>query len=433
MRKQLITTIFIILFIGKTFSQENINYVTINQLTYSQFINGKWKELIETGKKSLKNGLDFHYLQTRMGISYYNLKKYRKSVKYFEKAYKSTSSDVIINEYLYYAYLFSGRTNDAKALSNSFSEDLKRRLNIKEVPIIESVIGYVKIDNYDNYRINKKFNEVLEQKIAQELSYYSINLSHNIKNKISILHGFSKIDFTNLAILQGPPNNQPERTETISQKQYYIHVNYHFGRGNDISFASHLVFTKTTANSPLNIPANQDLSVNTSDFGSVFFANYSKDITNFKFRLSTSVSNLNSQLKMQPTISLITYPLSNTKLYLVSEVSLGIGRGFPISNNKIFTQKIGFNIYKNFWLESEYNFGEISHYIENDAFTVNNGVNPLLSRYAITLNSYFAKGRLNILLKYQVDKLQNTYTINFKKHTVNFNNKSIIGGIKWNF
>ena len=91
-------------------AQETLNFPKVDKETYAYFLNGQWKELIETGKKAKQAGIDFYYLQIRMGIAHYNLKKYRQAIPYLEKALEQSPDDEFTKEYLYFAYLFSGQS-----------------------------------------------------------------------------------------------------------------------------------------------------------------------------------------------------------------------------------------------------------------------------------------------------------------------------------
>ena len=81
--------IILLLFFLISFSavaQEKMSAPSVDNISYEQYLKKDWEALIKTGKKSLKYDVDFYYLQVRMGIAYYELKRYPKAVKYFENA-----------------------------------------------------------------------------------------------------------------------------------------------------------------------------------------------------------------------------------------------------------------------------------------------------------------------------------------------------------
>jgi hypothetical protein len=66
-------------------TQEVVNTQSVDQKTYTLYLNKQWKELIEAGNLAKKNNIDFYYLQYRMGIAYYELKRYRKAITFLKK------------------------------------------------------------------------------------------------------------------------------------------------------------------------------------------------------------------------------------------------------------------------------------------------------------------------------------------------------------
>ncbi len=67
-------------------AQNSVNYKTVDEETYRFYMNGNWKDLINSGKNALKNNIDYYYLRMRIGIAYYETKRYMQAAKHFEKA-----------------------------------------------------------------------------------------------------------------------------------------------------------------------------------------------------------------------------------------------------------------------------------------------------------------------------------------------------------
>ena len=71
MGKQVI--LILVLWYVATASAQKIplSYKQVDSTTYALFLKQDWKSVLEMGKKSQKEGIDFYYLKVRMGVSYF--------------------------------------------------------------------------------------------------------------------------------------------------------------------------------------------------------------------------------------------------------------------------------------------------------------------------------------------------------------------------
>jgi len=99
--KLLIVFVFTVLL---AFPQSNANTQLKDSLTYQAYLQKDWNKLIEIGKECINQGVQFEFLDLRMGIAYYEKKNYRKAIKYFENALADEVYPETTAEYLYYAY-----------------------------------------------------------------------------------------------------------------------------------------------------------------------------------------------------------------------------------------------------------------------------------------------------------------------------------------
>ncbi len=259
--------IFVFIYLSLTsVAQESINYPSIDKKTYQQYLNKDWKDLIKTGKNSLKNNIDFYYLQVRMGIAYYELKKYANAVKYFEKAYLTNKNDELIQEYLYFSYIFIGRYEDARVLSDKFKRNLKEKLKISaENPFIKALYLETKFDFNDDYKQLPQFGELIDQTSVLNKSYYNISLQHDIGSKTSIFHGYSNIGITNLIITDELVDVKTYE-EKVFQNEYYFSLKYQIAKGTNISGGFHYLRTNYKASIPSSTSSgrwgnNSDISL----------------------------------------------------------------------------------------------------------------------------------------------------------------------------
>ncbi len=101
--KSVIIILFLSLAIGG-FSQDTLNFKTVDATTYQAYLKKDWARVIQIGNEALKQGIDYYYLRMRLGIAYFEKTNYRKSIVHFEEAINTNKSEVIAVEYLFYAY-----------------------------------------------------------------------------------------------------------------------------------------------------------------------------------------------------------------------------------------------------------------------------------------------------------------------------------------
>ncbi|MCD4791881.1 MAG: tetratricopeptide repeat protein [Bacteroidales bacterium] len=433
--------IILILFFSSfsAIAQETINYPAIDKKTYEQYLSKDWKALIKTGKQSLKNNINFYYLQVRMGIAYYELKRYPKAVKYFENAFTQNKNDELIQEYLYFSYVFSGRYEDARVLTGKFKRQLKEKLNISaEHPFISAFYLETKHDISDDYKYIPQIFETVSQKVVSDQSYYNASLEHLIGGKISIFHGYSNVGIKNL-ITDDDIDLPPVYEENIAQNEYYFSLKAQIAKGTSLSGGFHFLHTKYNASDPNPVSAGRWGSTSYtlykfSENSFVASLNLSKQFSILKITAGASVANLNLNFQFQPELSLRLYPFGNLKIYSDSKFAYLIENAGSIQNlNPIFKQSIGINFLKYSWFEPAVTIGNMVNYTSYNAFIVNNDVDIIKQKYEALLNFGLAKGRFNLFFKYQYNIKENTFEINGVDNQKEYVNQSITGGIKWYF
>lgn len=431
--------IFICFFfiINNVNSQELYNYTNVNNKTFLLYQQKDWKELIKYGNNSLKNNIDFYYLQYRMGIAYYELKKYRKAIPFFENVVNKTPEDNIAQEYLYYAYVFSGRTEDARILSHSFNNALKQKLKFyNENSFINGIGTEYKTNIYDSYKSNMEITDGLEQTVSNSLNYFSLNLTHLSKNKLRIIHAFSYINAANDVYSQ---YLSPEKfTEKINIFQYYINCNWHVAKGSNLKLALHFLNSNVKAENTTFINhggRSTNLLYSSKTNNLVFFGAFSKSISLFDIKLSASFANINSETQIQPSLSLYYYPFANTKLYFGTQGFYQYTNANNINtSNYIVKATMGFVPFKSFIIEPFIFKGDgIYNFVYNDAFVINNSIDKLNNNFGANLYLTLNKGRMQIYTILQQSSYTNTYSINGEYNDIKYINKSITGGIKWYF
>ncbi|NPA68236.1 MAG: tetratricopeptide repeat protein [Chlorobi bacterium] len=417
-------------------AQNNFSVSDIDALTYKQYMQKDWKNLIKTGKRAKRKGIDFYYLQYRTGIAYYELKKYAEAVKYFEKIHSENPEDETILEYLYYSYLFSGRIEDARLTATYFSRKAKERLNIEtEYPFIKALYFSTIQNVNDDYGHIPETDETVEQKTVLNESWYNISAEHYIGDRLTVFHGYSRLQMSN-DIKDTNPDLPEEYLEDINQNEYYLSLKYHAGKGFNITGAFH--YLNTLYYSPVYITIGRRTSLTYLYYfreNSVAgFLKFDKSFSIFNAAVESSVSDLNGKFQIQPALSLKIYPFANTKFYSETkgiyhiEDDNGTKRYSPV-----IKQTLGINFLKYSLLNISATYGDLLNYTEYNAFITNNDLDLTKLKAEIYLNFGLSKGRFNIFLNYQYNQKENTYLINDNEITEDYTNHIIAGGIKWYF
>jgi len=389
------------------------------------FLKSNWKELVNTGKSFIKNGIEFYYLDVRLGIAYYNLNKYRKAVKYFEKAYKADKNNDLVKEYLYYSYIFSGREPDAEKLKKTFTDEFLKNINLNKTPFITAITLDSRIENNKDYLIKPDTGNLLTQAVRTKYSYFSAGLEQ-IFGQTRLYYNYGRIQKNNNLYYVDSAENIGFYQEFINQK--VIQNQLYFNFSNQIKYGLNI----SVAVNWLHLTSKLD-SLNIKDNYNNFVGAFSitKDFTNFKTGLYSSFSNLSNNIQIQPGITLTWYPLSSTNLYLYFNGSYKAEKADGNwGGNFILIPGLGFGLH-NFYIEPSYTFGDIKNFTEANGLIINNDNDVISDRLDILTYGYLFKGKLNIFFKYQHYNKTNRYWINETENSITYKNNTYTFGIKW--
>lgn len=433
--KKTILLLVLIVSISTVFAQEKINFHDINTKTYDQYLKKQWSELIETAKLSLKNDIDFYYLRVRLGIAYYELKKYNLAIEHFEKAFKENRKDEIVLEYLYYTYIFSGNYADARTIIPFMSDEMIKRLKIVSPPFIYSLYFDTKHDINENYIIEPEPFQTVEQITVLNQSYYNFSLEHIFGRRVRIFHGYTRLQLSN-EIQTAPESSLPARyREDVKQNQYFFSLGVHIAKQTDITGTIHFLNTNYAAIDPMATWGRRSNYFYYIDEGSMAASiMISKKHPYFFSSLGSSFSTLNNNIQFQPEINFNIIPFGKNRLYLKSKFIYHIEyKNFLYSYEPVFIEGIGVNISKNFYFETSATIGRLKNFTEYNAIVANNDSDPITGRYEALLAVSTNKKNFNFFLKYSYNTKENEYKINSVINTQNYINQSITGGIQWYF
>lgn len=424
-------------------SQEKLDRERIEARSYELYLNEKWDSLTVYCEEAISYGIDYYYLRMRAGIGYYQLEKYLSSIPHFERALEFQPQDTIAQEYLYYSYLFVNKIAKLNLLASKLPLSLRYRLGYKELRFIDGSyieVGYGRNGNYNDTKTSfgKTNPKAIESQVVKSGSvYFSFNLLHNLSERVNLFHGVSSLNISKTGQFLDKNKFQEFNLQT-QQWSYYITGGGYLGRNFYTNLTLNLLFVNAdelgVSQSGTDWVA-QKTSLSQNNY--IFGFGLVKEVDNFSFGLSNSISNLNDEKQRQTSLDITLYPLSNLNLYLVSNFILhrNTNANGDAIERGLLKAKLGFKLQKKAWLELQYTFGDILNYSEDNSYVVYNVIGKINNLAGANLFLLFSD-KVELLLRYTfyIQKAP-AYTYNGSIITNYFNeyNHNLIGGLKWKF
>jgi hypothetical protein len=260
-------------------------YSFYDSATYAQFQARQWPELVKTAKKARHHGVDYFYLQERMGFAYFEQKKYREALPILESAYRLNDGDDVLNECLYYSYIYSERYDEARCLASKVGKDFSNKLQGKIPSPINLVkaTGGVKLSNNSN---------------LGNLYFAEGGLNHIIANRFSAFHQYNYINSTGFF-------------GKVNQQQYAVQVNLPIKKGFSIQATYHVLNYKIKG---YGFPI-----ADTSQTSMLWSLQLTKDFPYFQLFTANSYS---LHLGIAHQLGINVYPLANNNLSLTAAASM---------------------------------------------------------------------------------------------------------------
>ncbi len=366
--------------------------------TFRHYQAKAWPELITTANQALKEGNDYYYLRFRLGIAYYEQKNYRLAQEHFKKALQFNSTDALSQEYLFYCYLYLDRTEDARKLSNSFSEELKSNLKIDEKLAIDFITFEAGVKSpkkipYPSSTIN----------YYDDARYFQIGLKHNISSTFSLYHA-------------GSFYNQDTYFGAINQKQYFIQAGIPLKNNWLISPSFHYLALSFTSKVAATGQTNSNYNVKSLQI--------SKAIQKFDLAIGSTFSNISNANQSNHFASITYSAFGNSKLILGFTNYLHTSNKYQSLNNA-FSPFVYFEPLPSVGINLSYFTNQKNNLIENNGSLVNNSPDLTTTRYTAMANF-----RLNkVWSLYALYQLENKIEAT---NSFNYNYNLLLAGIKIN-
>lgn len=443
MYQKLVVLIVIALFSLSLRGQTPINIMTVDQSTYKLWQEKNWKQLLTEGNEAVEHGIDFYFLRVRMGIASYERKNYHRAIQHFEKAREFNNQEEYVTEYLYYAYLFGGRPEEAKKLASTFSETMKAATSTLRKPFIRELQLYYSTDMSSNPTTTANYQMPTEtmvagaQYVANNHHIFHLGLTHDIGGSFSLHHGYTYINQHYFLFRQNDTLRLMNPEYITNSHQYFITGQIRLARNWNLGVGMHYIMIRFPLEQmrPGMGPGAQRSSVGKDQDFSLFI-HLKKHFPYLTAGGSFYYSTLSNDKQIQVDLKLSAYPLGNTNLYTNTIVSWQqeTSSGTPVKRI-LLNQEIGGKLGNHLWIEGFGTFGNISNYLSDDGQVVFNEGN-LISLRAGTRLIIPINNKISFRLEYAFSKHKSVfYPNNFEDVTYNpifYNIHSITGGLIWN-
>jgi hypothetical protein len=364
---------------------QTLTFIEVDQTSYRLYTEQKWDSLIDYVREANKAGIDYYYLQARLGAALYEKKKYRSAAFSFQKALKYNSADSYAKNSLYYSLLNSGNTTASRYLSSK-SEYIKSSTDS---------LGYNKIGFVYAEAGVKLSNKV---DVFGNMSYLNLGLRHSAGRRFSFYHAFTYLE-------------QVKHSVKIQQYSYYLGAWIQLGMNWKVCPSAHLFWINATG----NFNGNPGISVNSNSNEQAFSLVLQRSFRAFDLGTVASYNNFDTINAGQFGGYLTLYPVGNNIFSLTTSAIYHTRK--MSAYQTVIKEAVNVKLHKFFWLTGEFAYGNEQVILQPEsAFPANNSLDPNNYRYSILLTSPLSK-LISLYAFYQhEDKNENTtnvaYTFN---------------------
>ncbi len=366
------------------------DFVSVDKETYKLYLDKQWDELILAGKLGLKQDIDYYYLRMRIGIAFYEKKNYKASQIHFRKALELNEGDPVASEYLYFAYLLAGQTQQAEVLAKDFTPYLEEKVNIAadkfaDIFSVEYLYNFNDtediLSNPENYFSGLPYGYQL---ITLNFSNLNVMLHHELSPGITLTHAYTYLNKTNYYYYDDSLSRFGVDGQKVVQNQYYISPSFSTRGGLTISPAFHVLrirfqapYVVTGGGSP-GFGGGSSSYIRYADIITNHFVgglNLTQYVDRFAIRLGGIYSSINDASQLTGTAGLTWYPLGNLDLYMGGSLNVHNEFNNEESNIELIPEfMLGFGISSKVWMEFSGAYGNMKNYTEENGYIVYNGL-----------------------------------------------------------
>ena len=438
MGKQLTVILVLWLVTAANAQKASLSFKQVDSTTYALYLKQDWKPLLALGKESRAAGIDFYYLKVRMGIAYFKENKMLNAIKLLEEAYAVDTYDVVVQEYLYWSYRYSGLLLESRLFYDKMNKKLKESINL-EYPFVSSLSLNVLATNNVDYDALLKADTNSEdgdiRLFPENYQLYSLGLSHPLSKRVNLFHQLSVMSTT--SVQQGNSEGLLEnQTYKGSETRYYADVTVALGNRWYLDTFIHVVYGDyDNLNADTTIPVggprratSTSSTINYSDI--VFGGSLSKASYFMRNTINVSVSNLNGYNQFQAGYNMALYPLGSTLFVPFGGIQY---QNEDPDSSTVFTGGLSVNTEK-FSIVGYGTVGDMHNFTANNGAVLYNQAATALNEFGAVVQ-FFTKSS-TIKVGYSFMELEDNYyteNLDSTSKVFTFNQQNITAGITWKF
>ncbi|MCA1746437.1 MAG: tetratricopeptide repeat protein, partial [Bacteroidales bacterium] len=406
MRRLIIILFFIC---GTAVYGQNLNFIQVDTTTYNQYLRGDWKELTISGKEALDAGIDYYYLQMRIAYAWFSMGRYRQAIKYYRNALGHNSRDPIANEYLYYAYKYSGRDNDALFQTAALTTEQKGEMGINDsISFVSFGLNYAWSTSNAGSIMDRIVDGVEElgnqvngiQKATHNLNFAQVGLSHRLGKAVILKHQGAYLHKNELSYAIGDGNDYLSPEQPVSQFEYSANMEITPVKGWLITPGIHYLYSTLpiydATSYVYGVGAGAGAGANRTPVTNLKIRKWVTSIQVetkarfFDLGMSFVHHNFKNIGTLQTGVHAVAYPLANLNLYLSIDGYAQFHSFNGVTKTELVIKPlVGVKLHDNFWLEvtgrapEHYNFYDVRNTIAYNNIEKNasvlevNGIIPL--------------------------------------------------------
>ncbi|MGE0635449.1 MAG: hypothetical protein AB7P01_03355 [Bacteroidia bacterium] len=368
---------------------QTLTFTEVDKHSFELYKQQKWDSLIDYIHATNNAGIDYYYLQARLGAALYEKKKYRSAAFTFQKALKYNSADSYAKNSLYYSLLNSANTTASRYLSGK-SKSIKNAtdtLGYNKMGFVY-VEGGVKICN--------------KKEPLGNINYFNLGLRHSLGRRITLYHAFSFLV-------------QTKHYQQIKQSGYYLGAWIQLGVNWKICPSVHFFWINISeqTETPLGPPRPPVNSSKTNE--QAYSIVIQRSFRIFDLGAMASYNNFDVVKAGQFGGYITLYPFGSN---VFSATTTAVYHTRKMSAYQtVLKETVNLKLFKFLWLTGEFAYGNEQVQLQPEsAFPANNSLDPNNYRYSILLTSPVSKS-VSLYGFYQhEDKNENTtnvaYTFN---------------------